>query len=76
MRTGRMHLSVALEKIQGLLRARCVVSKGGGGINGALLRAGLVDELQMLWYPPVIGGAGTPHHSTATRSHRDRRLAR
>ena len=32
----------------------------GGGINGALLRAGLVDEIQMIWFPTVIGGAGTP----------------
>jgi 2,5-diamino-6-(ribosylamino)-4(3H)-pyrimidinone 5'-phosphate reductase len=57
---GRVDLSVALEKMHGLLRARCVVSEGGGGINGALLRAGLVDELQMIWFPALIGGAGTP----------------
>jgi 2,5-diamino-6-(ribosylamino)-4(3H)-pyrimidinone 5'-phosphate reductase len=57
---SRVDLSVALEKMQGLLRARCLVSEGGGGINGALLRAGLVDELQMIWFPAVIGGAGTP----------------
>lgn len=56
----RVDLSLALEKVQGLLGATCVVSEGGGGINGALLRAGLVDEIQMIWFPTVIGGAGTP----------------
>jgi 2,5-diamino-6-(ribosylamino)-4(3H)-pyrimidinone 5'-phosphate reductase len=44
---GRVNLSVALAKMHDLLSARCVVSEGGGGINGALLRAGLVDEVQM-----------------------------
>jgi 2,5-diamino-6-(ribosylamino)-4(3H)-pyrimidinone 5'-phosphate reductase len=40
--------------------AACIVSHGGGGINGALLREGFVDEIQMIWFPTVIGGAGTP----------------
>jgi len=57
---SRVDLSLALDKMQGLLRSRCLVSEGGGGINGALLRAGLVDEIQMIWFPTVIGGAGTP----------------
>lgn len=57
---GRVDLSVAMEKLPGLLGATCVVSEGGGGINGALLRAGLLDEIQMIWFPAVIGGAGTP----------------
>jgi 2,5-diamino-6-(ribosylamino)-4(3H)-pyrimidinone 5'-phosphate reductase len=56
----RVDLPVALGKIDRLLAAGCVVSEGGGGINGALLRAGLVDELQLIWFPAVIGGAGTP----------------
>ena len=57
---GRVDLSLALEKVKSLLGAACVVSDGGGGINGALLREGFVDELQMIWFPTVIGGAGTP----------------
>jgi riboflavin biosynthesis pyrimidine reductase len=56
----RVNLSLALKKMQSLLGATCVVSEGGGGINGALLRGGFVDEIQMIWFPAVIGGAGTP----------------
>lgn len=58
--SDRVDLALALEKMRSLLTATCVVSQGGGGINGALLRGGLVDELQMIWFPVVIGGADTP----------------
>jgi len=56
----RVNLSLALEKMAHLIGAKCIVSEGGGGINGAFLRSGLVDEVQMIWFPAVIGGAGTP----------------
>jgi 2,5-diamino-6-(ribosylamino)-4(3H)-pyrimidinone 5'-phosphate reductase len=56
----RVDLDLALRKMMHILKATCIVSEGGGGINGALLRSGLVDELQMIWFPAVIGGADTP----------------
>jgi 2,5-diamino-6-(ribosylamino)-4(3H)-pyrimidinone 5'-phosphate reductase len=56
----RVDLPLALNKIRHLLGAACVVCEGGGGINGALLRGGLVDEVQMIWFPAVVGGADTP----------------
>lgn len=37
-----------------------MVSAAGGGLNGALLRAGLVDEIQLLVLPAVVGGQSTP----------------
>lgn len=43
-----------------LLGVRTVVSTGGGRLSGALLRAGLVDEVAFDMLPAVIGGRGTP----------------
>ncbi|TDD43118.1 RibD family protein [Kribbella antibiotica] len=42
------------------LGIRCVMSAAGGGLNGALLRAGLIDELYVTLAPALIGGLGTP----------------
>jgi 2,5-diamino-6-(ribosylamino)-4(3H)-pyrimidinone 5'-phosphate reductase len=53
-------LEAALVKIRTQLGARCVVSEAGGGLNGALLRAGLVDELHVVTIPALVGGLGTP----------------
>lgn len=53
-------LEAALVRIGTRLGARCVVSEAGGGLNGALLRAGLVDELHVITIPALVGGSGTP----------------
>ena len=37
-----------------------VVLEGSGGLNGALLRAGLVDEIHIITVPALVGGLGTP----------------
>jgi riboflavin biosynthesis pyrimidine reductase len=37
-----------------------VVSEAGGGLNGALLPAGLIDELHPVILPTAIGGKGVP----------------
>jgi len=58
--THRVDLGFALAKIRTQLGAECVVSEAGGGLNGALLRAGLVDELHIVTIPALIGGLGTP----------------
>jgi riboflavin biosynthesis pyrimidine reductase len=53
-------LGLALEKMQSLLGVACVLSTAGGRLNGALLRAGLVDEINVEFLPAVIGGLETP----------------
>ena len=56
----RVDLTVALAKIRTQLGAQCLVSEAGGGLNGALLRGGMVDELHIVTVPALIGGLGTP----------------
>lgn len=56
----RVDLAVALRRMRERLGVTCIVSKAGGGLNGALLRAGLVDEIHLRISPVAVGGLGTP----------------
>jgi 2,5-diamino-6-(ribosylamino)-4(3H)-pyrimidinone 5'-phosphate reductase len=56
----RVNLGLALEKMKALLGVTCVLSTGGGRLNGALVRAGLVDEVNIEFLPAIIGGVKTP----------------
>ena len=38
----------------------CIVSDAGGVLNGALLRAGLVDEVDIQVLPAIVGRADAP----------------
>lgn len=59
---GEAHvdLGAALRRMRDRLGVTCVVSTAGGGLNGALLRAGLVDAIDVLVGPVAIGGLDTP----------------
>ncbi|MFC4560143.1 RibD family protein [Virgibacillus kekensis] len=52
-------LPLALEKLYTLGFTRLGLS-GGGGINGAFLRHGLIDEISLVLAPLAIGGKITP----------------
>lgn len=55
---------LALEAVMDALGQRglqCLLVEGGGALNGALLRAGLVDRLMLFVAPLLLGGCdGTP----------------
>jgi riboflavin biosynthesis pyrimidine reductase len=56
----RVDLHQVLAKLKSQLGVECVVSTAGGRLSGALLRAGLVDEINIEFLPGVIGGMSTP----------------
>lgn len=56
----RVDLEQALIRMATRLQVTCVVSKAGGGLNGALVRDGLVDELHITLLPTLVGGLDTP----------------
>ena len=56
----RVDLPLALDKLGAKLGVTSLLSTAGGKLNGALLRAGLVDEINVEFLPAVIGGLYTP----------------
>jgi 2,5-diamino-6-(ribosylamino)-4(3H)-pyrimidinone 5'-phosphate reductase len=58
--TREVDLSLALEKVATRFGVRTLMLEGGGGINGGMLRAGLIDEVSLLVGPVVDGRVGTP----------------
>ncbi len=56
----RVDLAPAVAAMGTELGITCVLSTAGGGLNGALLRAGLIDELHLSLAPALVGGLGTP----------------
>jgi 2,5-diamino-6-(ribosylamino)-4(3H)-pyrimidinone 5'-phosphate reductase len=55
-----LDLPLALEKIGAQFGVRTLMLEGGGAINGAMLRAGLIDEVSVLVAPVADGRVGTP----------------
>jgi riboflavin biosynthesis pyrimidine reductase len=57
---SEIDLAAALETLYRELGVRRLLLKGGGAINGAMLQAGLVDELSLIIAPSVEGAPGGP----------------
>jgi 2,5-diamino-6-(ribosylamino)-4(3H)-pyrimidinone 5'-phosphate reductase len=53
-------LALALEKLVAMFQIKKLLLEGGGKINGAMLQAGLIDELSILIAPVADGSMGTP----------------
>ena len=53
-------LAAALETLNRELGIEHLMLEGGGGANGALLRAGLVDEISLVISPVIDGASGAP----------------
>ena len=52
-------LPLAMKRIGALFGVKTLLLEGGGGINGAFLKAKLIDEFSTLIHPAVDGVAGT-----------------
>lgn len=58
--TTEIDLAGALETLNRELGIERLLLEGGGGANGALLRAGLIDELSLVISPAIDGSSGAP----------------
>ena len=57
---GCVDLRQALDRLGEVFGVDCIVSDAGGILNGALLRAGLVNEIDIQFLPAVVGRAQAP----------------
>ncbi|MGM0405809.1 MAG: dihydrofolate reductase family protein [Thermoplasmatota archaeon] len=56
----KVDLEKILEKMKSKLNIEKVLTTSGGRLSGALLRKGLLDEINILFNPVIIGGYETP----------------
>ncbi len=56
----RVDLRSALARIRSRLGATRVIADSGGTVNASLLREGLVDIVDVVTLPGLVGGSGTP----------------
>ena len=57
---GQVDLSEVFKKLKSKLGVKCILSTAGGKLNGALLREGLIDEVNITFHPGLVGGTNTP----------------
>lgn len=59
---GEKHVDLpeVMRKLRSKLGVMAARLCGGGTLNGAMLRAGLIDEVHLIMWPLMIGGDATP----------------
>jgi riboflavin biosynthesis pyrimidine reductase len=70
---SQLDLSLTLTILNRELGVKRLLLEGGGGTNGAFLRAGLVDELDLVLCPVVDGAKGAPSVFDSTEAEADQR---
>lgn len=56
----QVDLKDAMKKLRNKLGIKCIVTSAGGKLGGALLREGMIDEVNMVLKPLLYGGFETP----------------
>jgi riboflavin biosynthesis pyrimidine reductase len=69
---SELDLALALDILNRELDVKRRLLEGGGGANGAFLRAGLVDELNLILCPAVDSAKGAPSVFDSTDAEADR----
>jgi riboflavin biosynthesis pyrimidine reductase len=70
---SQIDLGLTLDVLNHELGVKRLLLEGGGGINGAFLRAGLIDELNLVLCPAVDGANGAPSVFDSTEADADQR---
>jgi len=70
---SELDLALAVDILNRELGVKRLLLEGGGGANGAFLRAGLVDELNLVICPAVDGARGAPSVFDSPEAEADRR---
>jgi riboflavin biosynthesis pyrimidine reductase len=70
---SELDLAFALDILSRELGVKRLVLEGGGGANGAFLRAGLVDEFNLILCPAVDGAKGAPSVFDSSQAEIDQR---
>ncbi|MGJ5176211.1 RibD family protein [Bradyrhizobium oligotrophicum] len=64
----QLDLALVLDIVSRELGVKRLLLEGGGGANGAFLRAGLVDEFNLVLCPAIDGAKGAPSVFDSTES--------
>jgi riboflavin biosynthesis pyrimidine reductase len=70
---SQLDLALTLDILNRELGVKRLLLEGGGGTNGAFLRAGLVDEFNLVLCPAVDGANGAPSVFDSTEAEADQR---